>query len=188
MGCHTTPSVPERYAHEPPHEAVKVDFDDALLNQRKVLLIGPLDDQAAEVAIQKLLYLEAKSPQPIDLYLQTPGGQFKAAMAIEQVMRSLRCKVNTYALSECNSGGALLLAAGTGKRRAFRGGLIVVHAIKVVGKPPEDFTEGIQKSHNEFWRAHAKFPAEWLPLKDGKEYVLTAEEALKYGIVDEVID
>ena len=188
VGCHTTSSIPERYAQEPRHEAVKVDFEDALLNQRKVLLIGMLDDAVAELAIQKLLYLDGRSPQPIDLYLQTPGGQFKAAMAIEKVMRSLRCKVNTYALSECNSGGAVLLAAGTGKRRTFRGGLIVVHAVKVIGKPPEEFTEEIQKAHNEFWRAHARLPEEWLPLKDGNEYVLTAEQALKYGVVDEVIE
>jgi ATP-dependent Clp protease, protease subunit len=186
-GCHTT-RIPERHADHPQHLSAKVDFDDALLNQRKVLLIGPLNDAAAEVAIQKLLYLDGRSPAPIDLYLQTPGGQFKAAMAIEQVMRSLRAKVNTYALSECNSGGALLLAAGTGKRRAFRGGLIVVHAIKVVRQPPEDFTQGIQKAHDDFWRAHAKLPEEWLPLKEGNEYVLTADEALKYGVVDEIVE
>lgn len=187
-GCHTSQSVPNAEHGERFGESGKVDFGDALLNQRKVLVMGPLDDRAAEVAIQKLLYLEGRSPQPIDLYIQSPGGEFKSAKAIAYVMANLGCTVNTYALSECNSGGAVLLAAGTGKRRAFKGAVIVVHGVRVRGNPPEKFIEEIMKAHDDFWRRRAKLPAEWLPMGQGKEYVLSAAEALNYGIVDEVIE
>lgn len=187
-GCRTQLPLSERSQQQPQHESEAVDFGDALLNQRKILVMGPLDDRAAEATIQKLLYLEARSPQPIDLYIQTPGGEFKAAKAITYIMRNLRCPVNTYALSECNSGGAVLLAAGTGKRRAFKGAVIVVHGVKVRGNPPAKFTEEVMKAHDEFWRERAKLPQEWMPIAPGKEYVLSAEEALKYGIVDEILD
>jgi hypothetical protein len=68
----------------------RVDFADPVLNRRQVLLFGSIDQQAAEHTIQKLLFLEGISHDPIDLYLQTPGGEFKHAMAIEQVMRRLQ--------------------------------------------------------------------------------------------------
>ena len=105
--------------------SVRVDFGDVLLNRRQVFLFGSIDQRVAELTIQKLLYLDAQSALPIDLYMQTPGGEIMHAMAIERTMRLMKAPVNTYALYECNSGGALLLAAGTGKRRAFADAIIV---------------------------------------------------------------
>ena len=187
IGCHTPFNPPPPKPSQSVSD-VRIDYGDPVLNSRKILLIGDINDRVAEIAIQKFLYLDAKSQEPIDLYLQTPGGLFKPAMAIEQTIRLLKSPVNTYALSECNSGGAVLLAAGTGKRRAFRKSIIVVHGIKVTGKPPADFTEKIQDTNTDFWRRKARLPEEWLPIPSGTEHVLTAEQALEYGIVDEVID
>ena len=96
--------------------------------------------------------------------------------------------MNTYGLSECNSGGALLLAAGTGKRRAFHGAVIMVHGLKISGKPPPGFTERIQDAYTRFWRQRSRLPESWLPLPPGTEHILSAEQALEYGIVDEVIE
>ena len=96
--------------------------------------------------------------------------------------------VNTYALSECNSGGALLLAAGTGKRRAFRGAMVVLHGVKVIGKLPEGALEQIQTAYTDFWRRRTRLPASWLPMPPEVIHVLSAEDALQYGIVDEVIE
>src|SRR5262249_36183546 len=170
------------------HKDVQVDFNDPVLNRRQVLLFGMINQRAAELAIQKLLYLDGKSHEPIDLYLQTPGGEMKHAMAIEQTIRTLQSPVNTYALSECNSGGALLLAAGTGRRRAFHGALVMVHGIVVKGKPPQGLTQQVQDGYTEFWRKHARLPEAWLPLPRDSKHILTAEQALQYGVVDEVIN
>ena len=169
----------------------EVDFTDPVLNSRKILLFGDIDQRTAEVAIQKLLFLDGKGHAPIDLYLETPGGKVKYAWAIMQVMHHIQSPVDTYALSECNSAGAMLLAAGTGKRRAFRGAVIVIHGLKVGagdGQPPVDFVTDIQKSYTEFWRERTRLPQEWLPLPFDSFRILTAEQALEYGIVDEVID
>ena len=178
--------------NETPHQAStsygKVDFTDPVLLRREILLVGEIDEQSAKRAIQELLFLDEKSHAPIDLFLLTPGGEFKSAFAIEEVMRLIQSPVNTYALSECNSGGAVLVAAGTGKRRAFRGALIVVHGIKVHGRPPKEAVVKLQEGYTRFWRQRARLPESWLPIPPDTLHCLSAEQALQYGIVDELID
>jgi ATP-dependent Clp protease protease subunit len=188
QGCYYTPQrthQPERMISQ---ADARVDFSDPVLNRRQILLFGKIDQRAAELTIQKLLFLDGKSPDPIDLYLQTPGGEMKSTMAIQQTMGLLKCPVNTYALSECISGGAVLLAAGTGKRRAFHGAVIIVHGLTFQGKPPSEFTERIQDAYTQFWRKRSRLPDSWLPLPFGIEHILSAEQALQYGIVDEIVD
>jgi ATP-dependent Clp protease, protease subunit len=171
-----------------PQAEARVDFTDPVLNRRQVLLYGSIDHRAAERTIQKLLFLDGTSHDPIDLYLQTPGGEFKHFMAIEQIMSRLKSPVNTHALSECNSGGAMLLAAGTGKRRASRGAVIMLHGLKVSGRPPPGLMNKVQDAYTHFWRQRARLPESWLPMPLGVLHVLSAEEALEYGVVDEVVE
>lgn len=166
----------------------RVDFADPVLNQRQILLFGSINQKAAERIIQRFLFLEAKSHDPIDLYLQTPGGEFKHFMAIEQILSRLQSPVNTFALSECNSGGALLLAAGTGKRRAFHGAVVILHGLKITGRPPPGLKEKIQDAYTDFWRRRTRLPKSWLPMPLDILHVLSAEQALEFGIVDEIID
>lgn len=188
-GCCTPP--PSAGPTITPPLDTRVDFNDPLLNRRKILLFGDIDQRTAEIAIQKLLYLDGKGNEPVDIFLETPGGDMKYAWAILQTMRLIHSPVNTYALSECNSGGALLLAAGTGKRRAFHGAVIVLHGLKPgtgANAPPDEFIADAQVSYTDFWRKSAKLPDSWLPLPFDSLHILTADQALKYGIVDEVID
>ncbi len=165
----------------------RVDFTDAQLNYRQMFLFGPIDQRAAEIIIQKLICLNGKSHDDIDLYLQTPGGELSSAMGIVQTMRLIQSPVNTYALSECNSTGAMLLAAGTGKRRAAHGAVIALHGLETFGKPLPDQTEWMPDAYTDFWRQRSRLPKSWLPLKPDVLHVLSAEQALEYGIVDEVV-
>lgn len=169
-------------------EQHRLDYTDPVLNHRQILLIGEIDEDMAHDTIQKLLYLDNKGQEPIDLFLQTPGGELKSAFAIEQVIKLLRSKVNTYALSECSSGGAFLLAAGTGQRAAFSDALIIVHGMVVKGKPPEKMKNILQDYYTAFWKRRTHLPAGWLPIPPGKLIFLTAQEALKYGLVDKIIE
>ncbi len=166
----------------------KTDFADPVLLHRQILLFGDIDEKAAERTIQQMLFLDGQSHEPLDLFLMTPGGEFKSALAIEHVMRVIKSPVNTYALSECNSGGALLLAAGTGKRKAFRGAVVIVHGVKVHGRPPAGMLDKVQDAYTAFWRKRAKLPDSWLPIPPDTLHVLSAEQALQYGIVDEIIE
>jgi ATP-dependent Clp protease, protease subunit len=187
QGCYTPQTGPrsEQWAQ---HADPRVDFSDPVLANRQIILCGLIDQRAAQETIEKLLFLDAKSHDPIDLLLHTPGGEIKHAMAIEQAMRLVRSPVNTCALFECNSGGAVLLAAGTGKRKAFRGAVIVVHGLTSHGKPPPDFTKLIQDTYTQFWRTRARLPNSWLPMPPGVLHFLSVEQALEYGLVDEIVD
>ena len=197
LGCSTTvtfgptPQPGGDSNGKPRPSDTRVDFNDPLLINRKVLLFGEIDQRVAEVAIQKLLFLDSRGHDPIDLFLETPGGDMKYAWAVQQTMRLIHSPVNTYALSECNSGGAMLLAAGTGQRYAFHGAVIVIHGLKPglgAEKPPAAFLADVQDSYTDFWRKCARLPASWLPLPLDSLRILTAEQALQCGIVDEVID
>lgn len=170
-----------------PQSGSSVTFSDPVLNQRRILLFGEISERVAAETIQKLFYLDAQREAPIDLYLMTPGGDMKAALAIENTIRLIHSRVNTYALWECNSGGALLLAAGTGQRAAFRGAIILVHGLKVHGSPPNGYLDGIQAYYTTFWRQRAKLPAQWLPIPLNALHCLTAEQALEYGLIDRIL-
>jgi ATP-dependent Clp protease protease subunit len=172
-----------------------VDYNNPVLKSRKVLFFGEIGEKSAEVVIEKLLYLDGQGNEPIDLYLVTPGGDIAYTFAILETMRSLHSPVNTYALSECNSGGVVLLAGGTGKRRALKGAVMVVHGMEPsrgVKKAPavfaKEWMKDFQDSYTDFWHRCAKLPESWLPLPLNSLHALSAEQALKYGIVDEVVD
>jgi ATP-dependent Clp protease, protease subunit len=185
QGCRIVPTF---HQADGARAGTRIDFDDPLLNRRQVFLFGSIGQRAAEDTIQKLLFLNGENHEPIDLYLQTPGGDLKHAMAIEQTMRLIESPVNTHAFFECSSGGALLLAGGTGTRRAFQSSVIIIHGMKVIGRPPAGLFPRVQDEYTEFWRKRARLPEAWLPLPQGVIHVLSADEALEYGLVDEVIE
>ncbi len=164
-----------------------IDFADPVLNQRQIFVTGDITPESAERIIRQLLYLDQESSSPIELNLMTPGGDLNAALALDRVMGSLRSPVNTRALGECSSGGALLLAAGTGTREAYPDSVIVLHGMEVSGKPPARYTELTQDAYTAFWQQHAQLPPAWLPLPPGKLFVLSAPEALQYRVIDRVI-
>lgn len=172
----------------PPAAAISVDYADAVLNQRRIFVTGRLTPEMAERVIRELLYLDRRGEEVIELNLMTPGGDLNATFAVERVMRGLRSRVLTRALGECNSGGAVLLAAGTGGREAYADGVIVIHGMEVNGDPPARYTELTQDAYTAFWRACARLPEAWLPLPHGKTFVLSAREALDYGVIDRIVE
>ncbi|MBL9135984.1 MAG: ATP-dependent Clp protease proteolytic subunit [Verrucomicrobiales bacterium] len=159
-----------------------------VLDQRRVLVFGDITPVVAERVVRELFYLDAKSGEAIDFYLMTPGGDLKAAFTIENAMQLLRSPVNTYAFAECNSAGAMLLAAGTGRRVAFRGSTITIHGMNSRGKPPAQYMESVQAYYTDFWRRRARLPEGWLPLPKGQTHFLTADQAREYGLVDSVLE
>jgi ATP-dependent Clp protease protease subunit len=166
----------------------RLDFSDPVLNQRRVILAGEITESSAAKVIREMLYLDALTNQPIDLYLLTPGGDLEATLAIERTMRSLRSPVNTWALGECSSGGAMLLAAGTGERRAFKDSIILVHGVLGASRLPRKHADLEYASVDEFWKHYARLPESWVPIPPGKWYILNAEQARTYGVIDKIID
>lgn len=164
-----------------------LELTDPVLNQRRIFVVGDITERSAAEVIRQLMYLDAQGERPVDLYLMTPGGDLNAAFAVERVIQTMRSKVNTHAVGECNSSGALLLAAGTGERTAFDDVAIVIHGMVVKNRPPARYVELTQEAYTAFWRRQAKLPEGWLPLPPGKVIVLSAREALGHGIIDAIV-
>ena len=117
----------------------KTDWSDPLLEQRIILVCESINEITAKDVCNRLLYLNAKDPnKPIDLYLKTFGGWQADALLICDVMQRIQAPVNTWALSNCESSGAMVLVAGTGKRRATPNSLIMLHVVEKEGH--EDYS------------------------------------------------
>ncbi|MCK6460450.1 MAG: ATP-dependent Clp protease proteolytic subunit [Planctomycetes bacterium] len=165
-----------------------VDLDDPLLLRfRTIVLSGDIDARAARQAVSQLLYLDALEPgKPIDLYVRTQGGWGNDAHAICDAMQRIGSPVNTWALGSCDSAGAIVLAGGTGVRRAMPRTIVSIHVTEDEGDEPfsEELTERTREEA--FWRDRAKLPARFYPLVGDRFYVLSAAEALEFGIIDEI--
>jgi len=164
-----------------------LDYSNPVLNQRRVFVVDEITSETAESIIRQLLYLDSRGQEPITLYLMTPGGDLNAAFAIQRVVGMLKSRLDTVALGECNSGGAVLLAAGSGERRAHADSVIVLHGMKVSGRPPARYVELTGEIYTAFWRKHARLPQAWLPMPQEKTFVLSAKEALEYGVIDSIV-
>ncbi len=166
--------------------AGSIDFKDPVLNQRKIMVTTMLNEPTSRAIIVKLQYLDTLRTEPIDLYLDTDGGPVENAFAIIDVMRSLRSPVNTWAMGNCNSGGAMVLVAGTGRRVAFPNAVIAIHGGKPVGRVPKAYLGIADRQIEALWKQRAKLPDGWFPLRGEVMHFLTPDEALQYGVIDEI--
>ena len=169
---------------------------DDLIEQRIVLLQGEIDHQVAEQIITILLYLDAVEPgKDIYLYINSPGGRVAAAMAIYNTMSRLESDVVTINANLAASMGAFLLAAGTkGKRFALAGSKVLIH------QPFLTTTSGqvaniesrevfrIRRQLNQLFAHHTGQTLEKIESDTQVDYVMSAQEARDYGLVDWVID
>jgi ATP-dependent Clp protease protease subunit len=163
-----------------------IDPDDPLLRRRTIVITAGINERTAAHVIPRLLYLSSVDPRaPIDLLVTTTGGWRDTAFAIIDAMRMIEAPVNTWAIGQCASSGALIVAGGTGTRAATANALLMVHAN--LEPSDEPFGEGSRTFDREvrFWKERARLPPAWA-LDSGEEYYLTAEEAQRFGVVDVV--
>ena len=172
------------------------DIYSRLLKDRIILLGTPIDDDVANLIVAQLLFLQAEDPKKdIDLYINSPGGSCTAGLAIYDTIQSLSCDVKTYYIGQCASMGAVLLAAGTaGKRFALPHSRIMIHQ-------PWGGAQGtasdISIQANEILRTkatlngilatHTKQTLKKIEKDTDRDFFMSAEEAVAYGLVDQVV-
>ena len=172
------------------------DIYSRLLKDRIILLGTPIDDDVANLIVAQLLFLQAEDPKKdIDLYINSPGGSCTAGLAIYDTIQSLSCDVKTYCIGQCASMGAVLLAAGAaGKRFALPHSRIMIHQ-------PWGGAQGtasdISIQANEILRtkatlngilaAHTKQTLKKIEKDTDRDFFMSAEEAVAYGLVDQVV-
>lgn len=172
------------------------DLFSRLLRDRIIFLTGEVNDVSASLVIAQLLFLESENPnKDIQLYINSPGGSVDAGMGIFDTMRFIRPQVNTICVGLAASMGAFLLAAGEkGKRFALPHSRIMIHqplgGVQGQATDMEIVTREIlrtKKTLNTILAENTGKPFEVVARDTERDYYMTAQEALEYGIVDKVI-
>jgi ATP-dependent Clp protease protease subunit len=172
------------------------DIYSRLLKDRIIFIGAPIDDIFANLIIAQLLFLEAEDPEKdINLYVNSPGGSVTAGLGIYDTMQYVKPPINTICLGQAASMGAFLLTAGTkGKRFALPNARVMIH--QPMGGFQGQATEidihareilKIRERLNEIMAKHTGQPLERISQDTERDYFMSAEEAKRYGLIDEVI-
>ena len=172
------------------------DIFSKLLEERIIFLSGSISDALANLVIAEILLLASKDPnRDIKLYINTPGGSVTAGLAIYDTIQYIDCDVSTICVGLAGSMGATLLSAGAkGKRFALPNSEILLHQVAggITGQATEIEIGArqilkIKQKLNQILAKHTGQPLKKVEKDTDRDFYLSAEEAKKYGIIDEVI-
>jgi ATP-dependent Clp protease protease subunit len=172
------------------------DIYSRLLEDRIIFLGEEVTDVSANIVVAQLLFLESQDPsKDIHLYINSPGGSVTAGMAIYDTMHYIKCNVSTICIGLAASMGAFLLAGGTkGKRFALPNSEILIHqpsgGAKGQASDIQIVADNIiktRKKMNEILAANTGRTYEDLCRDTDRDNYMTAEEALDYGLIDEIV-
>ncbi|MBQ1681764.1 MULTISPECIES: ATP-dependent Clp endopeptidase proteolytic subunit ClpP [Agathobacter] len=172
------------------------DIYSRLLKDRIIFLGEEVNETTASLVIAQLLFLESEDPgKDIHLYINSPGGMVTAGLAIYDTMQYIKCDVSTICIGLAASMGAFLLAGGAkGKRFALPNAEIMIHqpsgGAKGQATEIEIAAENILKTKkrlNEILAANTGKPFETIAADTERDHYLSAQEALEYGLIDQVI-
>ncbi len=172
------------------------DIYSRLLKERIIFLGTAIDDDVANLVIAQLLFLQGEDgKKEISLYINSPGGVVTAGLAIYDTMQFITAPVSTICVGQAASMAAVLLAAGTkGKRFALPNSRVLIH--QPLGGVQGQATEieihakeilKMKKNLNEILAAHTGQGIKKIEKDTDRDYFMTAQEALEYGVIDEVI-
>jgi len=172
------------------------DIYSRLLNERIIFLGSSIDDQLANVVIAQMLHLESEDPEKdINVYINSPGGQITSFLAIYDTMQYVKPDVSTICIGQAASGAAVLLAAGAkGKRYGLPTSRVLIHQ-------PHGGVQGqavdvdiwaremlrYRKLIDEILSKHTGQTLEKVSNDTDRDFIMNAEDAKKYGIIDEVV-
>ena len=172
------------------------DIYSRLLRERVIFLVGPVTDHAANLVVAQLLFLESENPdKDVSFYINSPGGAVSAGLAVFDTMEFIKPDVSTLCLGMAASMGAFLLAAGAkSKRFALPNARVMIHQ-------PSGGTQGqaadieiqareilyLRQRLNEVLAAKTGQPLERIERDTDRDTFLSAEDAVKYGLIDNVL-
>jgi len=171
------------------------DIYSRLLKDRIVFLVGPVEDNVANLVVAQLLFLESENPdKDIHLYINSPGGAITSGMSIYDTMQFIRCDVSTMCIGQAASMGAFLLAAGTpGKRYGLPNSRMMIHQ-------PSGGSRGVatdieiqareillmRDRLNQVLSEHTGQSVERIAQDTDRDYWMSPDDAVEYGLIDKV--
>lgn len=173
------------------------DIYSRLLKDRIIMLTGEINDAVADLIVAQMIFLESEDgSKDINLYINSPGGSVTAGFAIYDTMNYIKCDVSTICIGMAASMGAFLLAAGAkGKRIALPNSEIMIHQPLggATGKSTdvEIYAKRLLRTReklNQILSERTGQPIEVIQQDTDKDYFMESEEALKYGLIDKVLE
>jgi len=172
------------------------DLFSRLLKDRIIFIDGEINDATADLAVAQILFLESENPdKDISIYINSPGGSVTAGLAIYDTMKYVKCEIQTICMGQAASMAAILLAGGTkGKRYALPSSRVMIHQ-------PRGGVEGqesdisilakeiirLKKLSIEYLASDTDKKSEQIAADMERDFYMTAQDALEYGIVDHVM-
>ena len=172
------------------------DIFSRLLKDRIVFIDGEINDTTADLAVAQILFLESENPdKDISVYINSPGGSVTAGLAIYDTMQYVKCDIQTICMGQAASMGAILLAGGTaGKRYALPSSRVMIHQPwgGVQGQESDISIQAkeiirLKKLSIEYFAHHTKKSVDEVAKDMERDYYMSAQDALAYGIVDHVM-
>lgn len=174
------------------------DIYSRLLKERIIFMVGPVNDQTANLVVAQLLFLESENPdKDIFLYINSPGGSVTAGLSIYDTMNFIRPDVSTLCLGQAASMGAFLLSAGAkGKRFALPNSRIMIHQPLISGGLGGQASDieihakeliKLKAKLNQLMAEHCGRTLEELERDTDRDKFMSADEALSYGLIDQVL-
>ncbi len=174
----------------------QVDIYSRLLSDRLIFLTGEVNDDVADIVIAQLFYLESDDPKKdIYFYINSPGGVVTAGLAIYDTMQYISCDVATICLGQAASMGAVLLAAGEkGKRMALPNARVMIHQPLGGAQGQASDMEiqvkemsRVKRRLNEILSNHTGQNMDVITRDTDRDFFMTGEDAVEYGLIDKVI-
>jgi len=172
------------------------DIYSRLLKERIIFITGTIEDEMSAVIVAQLLFLESENPKKeISMYINSPGGVVTSGMAIYDTMQFIKPEIATLCVGQAASMGSLLLCAGTkGMRYALANARVMVHQpsggfrgqASDIERHAEDIVK-MKRRLNEIYVKHTGQPYENIERTLDRDHFMSAEEAQKFGLVDEVL-
>src|SRR5664279_101657 len=172
------------------------DIYSRLLKERVIFLVGPVDDNTANLVVAQMLFLESENPdKDINFYINSPGGSVSAGMAIFDTMQFIKPDVSTLCVGMAASMGAFLLAAGAkGKRFALPNSTVMIHQpsggfqgqVSDIERHAQ-YILSLRERLNRLMALHTGKSIEDISRETDRDNFLTADEALKFGMIDKIL-
>ena len=172
------------------------DIYSRLLKDRLIFIVGPVEDQMANLIVAQLLYLESENPnKDIHIYINSPGGVVSSGLAIYDTMQFINCDVSTICVGQAASMGALLLAGGTkGKRFALPHSRVMVHQpsagyqgqVTDISIHAEEVI-ALKRRLNEIMAKHTGQDLKTIEKDLERDNFMSAKSAVEYGLIDTVL-
>lgn len=172
------------------------DIYSRLLKERVIFLVGPIDDQMANLVVAQMLFLESENPdKDIHLYINSPGGVVTAGMSIYDTMQFVKPEISTLCIGQAASMGAFLLAGGqAGKRHCLPNSRMMIHQplggfqgqASDIEIHAREILE-LKNRLNSILAKHTGRPLEDIERETDRDHFMSAEKAVEYGLIDSVI-